>query len=190
MGKILFVNACVRPESRTMILAKHVLGKLNGEIEEVNLEKEHIQPMNLQLLQEREDALKAENPDVPILKYAKQFIEADTIVVAAPYWDLSFPAMVKAYFEAVTVCGISFVYTPEGYPLGLCKAKRLIYVMTAGGPVMEPDWGFGYVQALAENFYGIRETICFKAENLDIIGADVTAILEKTKAQIDAYKFE
>lgn len=39
MGKILFVNACVRPESRTMILAKHVLSKLDGVIEEVNLER-------------------------------------------------------------------------------------------------------------------------------------------------------
>lgn len=145
--------------------------------------------MNLHQLQERDEALKAGNQDAPALRYARQFIEADTIVVAAPYWDLSFPSMVKAYFEAVTICGVSFFYTQEGYPSGLCKAKRLIYVMTAGGPVMEPDWGFGYVQALAENFYGIRETICFKAENLDIIGADVTAILEKTKAQIDKYDF-
>lgn len=189
MEKILFVNACVRPESRTMILAKHVLGKLNGEIEEVNLGRENIQPMNLQLLKAREAAQEAGHLEAPELQYAKQFVEADTIVVAAPYWDLSFPAMVKAYFEAVTVCGMSFCYTPEGYPSGLCKAKRLIYVMTAGGPVMEPDWGFGYVKALAENLYGIRETVCFKAEMLDIIGADVEGILDKTKAEIDAYDF-
>ena len=44
--KTLFVNACVRPESRTKILADHLLDKLGGEIEEVNLEKENIQPLN------------------------------------------------------------------------------------------------------------------------------------------------
>ena len=37
MKKILFVNACVRPESRTMILARHLLAKLEGEIEELDL---------------------------------------------------------------------------------------------------------------------------------------------------------
>ena len=31
MEKILFVNACVRPESRTYVLAQHVLDKLDGD---------------------------------------------------------------------------------------------------------------------------------------------------------------
>ncbi len=35
---ILFVNACVRKESRTLILAKRLLDKLDGEIKEVKLE--------------------------------------------------------------------------------------------------------------------------------------------------------
>ena len=43
MSNILFVNACVRPQSRTLKLAKHVLSKLNGDVQEVNLEKENIQ---------------------------------------------------------------------------------------------------------------------------------------------------
>ena len=42
--KTLFVNACVRPESRTLKLAQHVLEKLGNEYTEVNLEKENIQP--------------------------------------------------------------------------------------------------------------------------------------------------
>ena len=37
------------------------------------------------------------------------------------------------YFEQINVLGITFVYTPEGYPKGLCRAKALYYVTTAGG---------------------------------------------------------
>ena len=61
----------------------------------------------------------------------------------------------------------------------------MIYVMTAGGPVFSPDYGFDYVKALAQNFYGIQDVKCFKAENLDIIGADVQKILNETQKEID-----
>lgn len=185
MEKILFVNACVRPESRTLLLARQILSRLNGEIEEVNLEQENIQPLNWQSLQERDNALQIGEQDAPILRYARQFVEADVIVIAAPYWDLSFPAMVKAYFEAVTVCGMTFYYTPEGWPAGLCRARKLIYVTTSGGPIMEPDYGYGYIKALSDNFYGIPDSMIFKAENLDIIGADVDGILEKVIKEIN-----
>ncbi len=42
MEKILYVNACVRPESRTRELAETVLDCLEGSIEEINLEQENI----------------------------------------------------------------------------------------------------------------------------------------------------
>ena len=185
MENILFVNACVRPESRTMQLAEYILDRLCGQVAEVNLEQEQIQPLNRERLEERDAVLAAGQDDAEILRYANQFKNSDTIVIAAPYWDLSFPAIVKNYLESVTVCGVTFKYSPDGIPIGLCKAKRLIYVMTAGGPVFSPDYGFDYVKALAQNFYGIQDVKCFKAENLDIIGADVQKILNETKKEID-----
>ena len=74
--------------------------------------------------------------------------------------------------------GITFVYTEDGQPRGLCRAKKLTYVTTAGGPVYSADYGYGYVRALATIFYGIGETRLIKAENLDILGADVEALLK------------
>ncbi len=118
------------------------------------------------------------SPD--LFRYARQFAEADEIIIAAPYWDLLFPAVLRTYFEMVTVTGVTFYYTPEGIPKGLCKASRILYVMTAGGPVGDYNFGFDYVKALAHTFYGIPETICVKAENLDIVGADPEKILQET----------
>lgn len=185
MKKTLFVNACVRPDSRTNILAQHVLKKIGGEIEEVNLERENIQPLNRRRLQEREDLLKKKDYSADMLKYAKQFAAADTVVISAPYWDLSFPAMVKNYMEAVTVQGVTFYYNEEGIPQGLCNAKKVIYVTTAGGPVAEFNFGFDYVKGLCQLLYGIGDVTCYKAEMLDVIGMDVEAILKKVKEEID-----
>ena len=39
--QILFINACVRPESRTAELTRHPLDRLDGEITEVDLYKEN-----------------------------------------------------------------------------------------------------------------------------------------------------
>ena len=36
---ILFINACVRRQSRTLILARRLLDTLDGEIKEVQLER-------------------------------------------------------------------------------------------------------------------------------------------------------
>ena len=116
----------------------------------------------------------------PMFDYAKQFMAADTIVIAAPFWDLSFPAALKQYFEQVNAIGITFRYTETGEPQGLCKAEKLYYVTTAGGPIYSDAFGYGYVKALAQTFYGIPETEMISAENLDVIGADVEAILRET----------
>lgn len=185
MKRILFVNACVRPESRTYILANHVLAKLDGVVEEVNLEREQIQPLNLERLRERDQYEKEGNLDAPMLRYARQFAAADEIVIAAPYWELSFPSMLRIYFEVVSVCHLSFEYSPEGAAVGLCCAKKITYVTTAGGPIGDCNLGYQYIKALAHTFYGIPEVVCFMAENLDIKGVDVKAIMEKAIEEIE-----
>lgn len=185
MEQILFVNACVRPNSRTYELAQYVLNKLDGQIEELHLYDEAIAPLDLAGIERRDASVRAGDLNAPILRYAKQFAQADVVVVAAPYWDLLFPAVVRAYFEATTVTGVTFYYTPEGIPASLCKAKKLIFVTTAGGPIGEYNIGFDYVKALAQLYYGIPEVICFQAEFLDVVGADVKAIMTAAKETID-----
>ena len=185
MDTVLFINACPRPDSRTRELAQHVLSKLDGKVEKLRLFDEQIPPLGVAGMEERDRAVRKGDWNAPILRYARQFAAADTIVVAAPYWDLLFPAVVRTYFEATTVTGVTFRYTPEGFPEGMCRAKRLIYVTTAGGPIGEYNLGFDYVRALATLYYGIPEVKCFTAEFLDIVGADVPAIMAKAKAAVD-----
>ena len=182
---VLFLNACVRENSRTKMLAEHLLAKMSGEVNELCLENEKIRPLDRERLALRDAALKAGNTGHPILKYAMQFAEAETVVIAAPYWDLSFPAVLKTYFEQICVTGITFAYGEDGRPYGLCKAKRLYYVTTAGGPIFTEEFGFGYVEALCKAFFGIEDVRFVKAEGLDIVGADVEHIMLSAKQSID-----
>jgi putative NADPH-quinone reductase len=121
----------------------------------------------------------------PIFDYAKQFANADTILISAPYWDLSFPSLLKTYIENINVNGITFSYSEKGYPVSLCNAKKLIYITTAGGPIISDELGFGYIKSLAENFYGIKDISYIKAEGLDIFGANIQEILNCAKKEID-----
>ena len=113
---------------------------MSGEITEVNLNLENMEPLNRTTLQKRERLLREGELDDPMFRYAKQFAEADEIVIAAPFWDLSFPAKLKIYMEQITVSGITFRYI-NGRPSGLCRAKRLTYITTSGGPILD-DFGY------------------------------------------------
>ena len=179
-NKILFINACVRPKSRTAELSKHLLDRLDGEITEVNLYKENLLPLCNKSIEKRalHDISGRE------FEYAKQFSKADVIVIAAPFWDLSFPSVLKIYFENITVSGITFEYSETGRPVSKCRAKKLYYITTSGGYIGNNNFGFDYVKALAENFFGINDVYFFSAEGLDIVGSDVKEIMDESKRKI------
>lgn len=183
MSEILFVNACVRENSRTLSLAKHVLDSLGGKAEEVKLYEADLAPLDSEGMKARDEASRSKDFSDSRFDLARQFASAETIVIAAPYWDLMFPAVLKLYFESVCVSGLTFVYGENGRPMGLCKAKRLIYVMTAGGPVIN-NFGYEYTRALAQSFFGINDTRYISAEGLDIRGVCAEAILQRAKDSV------
>ena len=132
------------------------------------------------------DTIRRERGEPELTKYAQQLAEADEVVIAAPFWDLSFPSVLKVWCENVSVVGVTFRYDEHGAPVGLCRAKRAFYVSTAGGPIFEKSYGEGYVKALFSMF-GIKEFHAFTAESLDIYGADVSAIMDEAKKRIDGF---
>ena len=176
--QILYVNACVRKESRTKRLAEKLLSKLGEPYEELCLEKIAFPIVNEEYLNKRDQLISSGDFQSPAFDLARKFSEAKTIVIAAPYWDLSFPSMLKQYLEQINVVGITFKYSEEGVPVALCKANRLFYVTTAGGLYVPEDYGFGYVKALAQNFYGIQDVRKIEAVGFDIYGANVNSIMK------------
>jgi FMN-dependent NADH-azoreductase len=180
--KILFVNSCIRDNSRTKLIAdkfiKKILSENSGaELKELVLQDLAMEPLTEKTLQKR-DALSA-NKDYQndFFALANEFAAADKIIIAAPYYDLQFPALLKVYLENVCVCGITFKYSEEGIPVGLCKAKELIYITTVGGYIGQYNFGFEYLKGLCQMF-GIEKQKQIAAEGLDIWGNDAEAIVE------------
>ena len=184
MKKILYINACCRENSRTDELAQYLLSGLKGEIQTVNLYGENFSPIDAPLLSKRDSLIKEGKTYDEMFSLANQFASADIVVIAAPYWDLMFPSVLKVYLENITVCGITFRYSDKGIPQSLCKAENLYYITTSGGFIGENNFGFEYIKALANSFFGIGNVSFFSAEGLDIYGADVDRIMQKTKDEI------
>ena len=187
---MLYVNACVRKKSRTKRLAEKLLIRLDKPYEEIRLEEIDFPVVNENYLTKRDMFISKGDFQDSMFDLARQFSEAETIIIAAPYWDLSFPAMLKQYLEQITVVGITFKYSEEGVPVGLCKANRLLYVTTAGGHYVPEEFGFGYVKALAQNYYGIRDVRQIAAAGLDIDGADTSAIMSAAEAVLTDMDFK
>lgn len=181
---ILYINACVREGSRTRELAEKLLERLGRPFEEVRLADVAFPVVNEAYLHARDELIARGDLQDPMFDLARQFAAAETIVIAAPFWDLSFPAVLKQYLEQINVVKITFQYSPEGVPVGLCRADRLYYVTTAGGFYAPEEYSFGYVKALAQGYYGIQQIQKIQALGLDIDGADVPAILAAAEQSV------
>lgn len=189
--KVLFVNSCIRAEqSRTLRLCKAALEQIQQscgpvEQEELNLMEEALLPMDRATLEKRDQLGRVEAFDDPMFRYARQFAQADLIVVGAPYWDYAFPAMLKCYLERVSVCGVTFRYEGDR-SVGMCRARRLLYLTTSGGPIGERNFGFQYLQGLCKGLLGIENVEWAGAEALDVIGVDVEEQLRKAEQALRA----
>lgn len=189
MSKLLYINACFTDDSRTKVLADAVLKKWDGEIEEVKLNDGSIKALTKDQLSKRMQLQETSDFSDEMFKYAKQFASADAIVIAAPYWDMSFPAALKDYIEQVNVCGITFDMNGEGVVAPKCSADRMVYITTAGGKNAELTYGMDYLKSLAREFFGITKFNTFKAEGLDLVGTDVDSILAETLKRIEKFSF-
>lgn len=201
MSKVLYIKANAKPEgrSRTFKVSDNFVEKYRkahpeDEITTLDLYKENIDflPMGELDLILRPDMGRDRNH--PILKYAYQFLEADKIIIAAPFWNLGFPAILKAYLDYITINGITFKYTEEG-PVGLCSGKKAIHFVARGGnystePYSSFEMGDRYLRTLL-GFMGIQDFTTIAAEGLDVVGNDENAIvndaIQRAEALVDKF---
>lgn len=179
--KVLFVNCCISEhDSRTFCLAQAVLSKFTStskvELKVEDLTTKPIAPLNKLDLIFRDKLIQNHDFKNKMFDYANNFVSSDVIIIASPYWDLLFPAELRCYIEQIMVNNITFQYKNNS-PIGLCKAKKLIYVTTVGGYTYNHDIGYDYIMAIA-NMLGIKSTTRISAEGLDIVGNDPSEIID------------
>lgn len=200
MSKVLYIKANAKPEgaSRTFKISdsfaeQYRMQNPGDEIITLDLYKEGIGFLTEEGISLHVPA-PGEGKNHPILKYAYQFAEADKYIVAAPFWNLSIPAILKAYIDYICVTGITFKYTAEG-AVGLCQGKKAVHIVARGGgyseePFAAYEMGDRYLRTIF-GFLGITDFTTISAEKLDVIGEDAEAIVKDAiaKAKEIAKKF-
>ena len=183
MKKALYVDCCIRgSESRTANLAEAFLAALPKEyaVTHLNLMQEGLQPLTGDFFHGRQELLTTGDRSHPRFRYAYQIAEADLIVMAAPFWDMSFPSLLKIYIENTAVDGITFRGGENGLE-GMCRATQLVFLTTRGGfyaDAPELEQATPYLKAI-QKFYGIPQFACIAADGLDVVGFDGASELHK-----------
>ena len=183
--KILFVNACMRGDaSRTLTLCEAFLSEIKKMIPESEVVIHDLRMMRLKsvdqaVLDMKEPLCDAYAWDHPLFAPVNEFQSADVVLIGAPYWDMSFPSVLKVWVENMYVRNLTFRYIND-QPVGLCLGKEAVYITTAGSPIGDYDWGTGYIRDVMK-VLGIPALSAVKAEALDLEGRDVAGILAEAE---------
>lgn len=148
--KLLFVDSCISQrgaDSRTRRLAAAFLEAFaashpDWELETVEVGALELKPFTAEMLSERDALASVGAWDAPVFDLARQFRAADAVVVAAPYWDLSYPAALRIYMEDISANGLCYHYEADGCH-GDCRGQWLVY-LTSGGD-FEHEYSVGVV---------------------------------------------
>ena len=193
---LLFVDGCIRgAQSRTRVLAQTFLDTLtvlrpDCTVETADLNALRLVPLYGDTLAARDAAVSQQDWSNPWFAEAVRFQKADRIVIAAPFWEGTFPAALHTYIEHICAAGLTFRYGEHGEQIGLCQASRAAFFGTKGGiysqgPAREDDFAARFLRTNLR-MLGIPQLDVIEAEGLDIDGSDVAAILEEAAARARA----
>ena len=183
---VLFIDAAFREGSRTKQLAEHYLKRFGNNVERVDLGSVNLQPLNGTRLSVYNKAVERHDFSDAMFDAAKQFCAADEIVIAAPFWNYTLPAVLHDYLELVCTQGISFDMGMDGQYHTLCKAGKLTFIITAGGPIPEQNHAIGYIASLCKVFWQIEDFSCYKLDCLDLPDTDVETAVGEIVALMDS----
>ena len=166
MRKIFYVDACLRTGSNTKKIADAIIAKLaeRYEIETVRLSENTFPVVNNDILNDRANGIVPEE----YVEMAKKLADADRLVIAAPFWDMSFPSALKVFLENMSLFNVTFG-SNEKECYGLCKAEKVLYITTRGMNINTGDaleQATPYIKAIGK-LWGLGELQVISAQNMD-----------------------
>ena len=181
MEKILFINSCYNEErSRTLYLTKKIFEKFNiddnFDFEEIKLKDLHLLPLSEERISTRINLTSKNLYDVESVIYSKKILSADIIVISAPFYDFSYPSMLKVFLENVSIPNLMYKYSKDKV-IGGARGRKMIYITTRGGVYKDSeDSGYHNLAKLFELF-GVKES--------QIISFNGTDFMENPLQKID-----
>lgn len=164
--KLFYIDATMREESRTRRIASPLIEELGKryEIETVKLDGADFPAVGSSILHDRDNGIVPQE----YADMARRLAAADRIVIAAPFWDMSFPSALKVFFENMSLYNITFG-SNDRECFGLCRCEKLLYITTRGMDIHTGDpleQATPYIRALGF-LWGLGDIRVVSAENMD-----------------------
>ena len=172
MKKLLYIDACIRNgESRTKRIATPIIEALKEryDVNTLTLNELPLEVVTEELITKRN----AGDIDPVVMSWAEMVRDADRIVIAAPFWDMSIPAALKVFLELCSIFDVTFK-SDDKTCYGNCKAEKMLFITTRGmdiatGDVLEQ--ATSYLKALSW-LWGIGPLQVVAAQNMDYVSAE------------------
>jgi len=169
--KVLYIKASPKPKDESAshriaeaFIEEYKKNNPKDEVVELNLHDKGCRHVNYEILC---DSFEGKGL---MVETANKFIEYDKYIISSPMWNLSIPAILKAYIDLITVKGITFKYSKLGIPIGLAKGKKTVYLGSRGGgypfPLSLIAFDMRYIKYIFR-FIGIKNFKSFILENVD-----------------------
>ncbi|NQZ31642.1 MAG: NAD(P)H-dependent oxidoreductase [Oceanospirillaceae bacterium] len=101
-----------------------------------------------------------------------ELFAAQYLVIGAPMYNFSIPALLKAWFDQIARAKLTFEYTDTG-PRGLVEGVKAYVVIASGGVTVGSEYDFSskYVQQVL-GFIGISDVTIIDASKIDLAAGD------------------
>lgn len=99
----------------------------------------------------------------------EMFTQADEYVFVTPFWNFSFPSVVKNFIDNISIAGKTFKYTENG-PVGLLENKKALHIQASGGvysegPAAGINFSSPYLTSIL-NFVGVTDVTTLFVEGM------------------------
>ncbi len=186
--KVLYIKASPKPNGESashkmagVFIEEYKKNNPKDEVVELNLHDKGCRYVNYEILC---DSFERKGL---MVETANKFIEYDKYIISSPMWNLSIPAILKAYIDLITVKGVTFEYNRLGIPIGLAKEKKAVYLGTRGGgypfPLSLIAFDMRYIKYIFR-FIGIKNFKSFILENIDKSPEKTKQNLEKNLKKV------
>ena len=186
--KVLYLDGCVRGDrSQTRTLAEAYLDmlekRIDADIEKIMLDTLPLACLDSEKLEWRNKCVETGDFSDAYFDHARKIADKHILIIAVPYWDLSFPAMLKLFCEQICINNLTFAYQNDGRILKMNKLEKVVYITTAGGYIGENNFGFEYIRGLFKNIFQVDDFEFYSAEGLDIVSTDAEKTLKETQSR-------
>ena len=160
---IAVIDSTIRKESRTREIMNNVLNHFKDDIDFkiYNINEYELIPTNMSNFDQK-------GSEEFFFELSKEIASMDGMIIAAPFWDMTYPALLKVFLEKLSIPNVMFLDGTKEV-VGLSNNKFMLFLTTRGLNIetySKYDGASPSLKALCE-LWGIKHFACVGAHNMD-----------------------